>query len=116
MRLVAQDDKVFQARLADKVLYVFIAEAISLAHHLANQDPPTVGTKTMSLFMDSLKDCMTHLICHPACLLRDNVEHTRLDWLNKLLNVMRLDRACSGRPDASDGFPTGFRRRYLKRS
>ena len=74
---VLTKDKVFQARFGDKVLYLFIAESISLTYHVAKQDPLTVGTKTMNLFMHFLKDCMPHLICHPAWGIMLNI----LDWI-----------------------------------
>ena len=128
---VLTKDKVFQARFGDKVLCLFVAESISLTHHVAKQDPLTVGTKTMNPLMDF----------HPAfdlspCL-GDNVEHTGLDWLNMakcyeaepyrtLLGLAlqmfptRFRRVSDGGtskgPDlrapvsVSDGFPTGFRR------
>ena len=107
---------------------------MSLAHHVANQDPLAVGTKTMDLFVHSLKDCMPHLICHPACLLtgvrlsilgwsawvwlnsmeRNHAEPC-LDWPSKCFRRVS-DGGTSKGPDSrapsrvSDGFPTGFRR------
>ena len=113
---VLTKDNVFQARFGDKVLYLFIAESISLTHHVAKQDPLTVGTKTMNLFMDFLKDCMPHLNAFDLSpCLGDNVEHTGLDWLNMAkCYVAEPYRTLLGL--ALQMFPTGFRRRYLKRS
>ena len=92
-----------------------------LAHHVANQDPLAVGTKTMDLFVHSLKDCMPHLICQSACLLGDKVEHTGFDCLNmaKIYEVepcrtlFGLASKCF-RP-VSDGFPTAVPQNVLIR-